>query len=125
MLALKKVDMPRISDLFKLDKRIRYAQVVSTDGQVLDGGMREGLESLDPPEFRAVRIQQFKAKRELVDEWAEQYGKYCYSVIVFDKIKLFIFPIDEERTLYVSAASNIKRSSIERILSDFLNNTST
>lgn len=83
--------------------------------------MREGLQNLDPPELRAARIQQFKASRELANKWAEQYGKYCYSVIVFDKIKLFVFPIDEEKTLCVSAASNISRSSIERILSDFLN----
>jgi len=82
--------------------------------------MRAGLESLDPPELRAARIQQFRAKRELVDEWASQYGKYSYSLIVFDKIKLFVFPLDEERTLFVSVASSISRSSFERILGDFL-----
>jgi hypothetical protein len=112
--------IPNISDIFKLDKRIRYVQVVSSDGQAIAGGMREGLESLDPPELRAGRIQQFKANRELVDNWAAQYGRYSYSLIVFDKIKLFAFPLDEENTLYVSVASSISRASIERTLLDFL-----
>jgi hypothetical protein len=85
--------------------------------------MREGLESLDPPELRAARIQQFKAKRELVDNWSNQYGKYSYSLIVFDKIKLFVFPLDEGNTLYVSVASSISRASIERTLVDFLSST--
>jgi hypothetical protein len=112
--------IPSISQIFKLDKRIRYAQIVSSDGQALAGGMREGLESLDPPELRARRIQQFKAKRQLVDSWAAQYGKYSYSLIVFDKIKLFVFPLDEGNTLFVSVASSIRRASIERTLLDFL-----
>jgi hypothetical protein len=83
--------------------------------------MREGLESLDPPELRAARIQQFRANRDLLDEWARQYGKYNYSVIVFDKIKLFVFPLSEEKSLFVSVASGINRSSVERVLLDFLN----
>jgi hypothetical protein len=115
--------LPNINEIFKLDKRIRYAQVVSPYGQVLAGGMREGLESLDPPELRAARIQQFKAKRELVDNWSNQYGKYSYSLNVFDKIKLFVFPLDEGNTLYVSVASSISRASIERTLVDFLSST--
>ncbi len=112
---------PSISAIFKLDKRIRYAQIVSSDGQVLAGGMREGLESLDPPELRAMRVQQYRANRELVNEWANQYGRYAYSVIVFDKIKLFVFPLDEDKSLFVSVASSISRSSVERTLRDFLN----
>ena len=112
--------VPSISEIFGLDKRIRYASIVSTGGQVLAGGMREGLESLDPPELRLRRIQQFRASRELTEDWAEQYGRYSCSVIVFDKIKMFVFPLDDERTLFVSVASNIRRSSIERVLLDFL-----
>jgi hypothetical protein len=123
-MAHRKPETLTTSELFRLDKRIRYAQIVSSDGQVLEGGMREGLVSLDPPEERATRIQQFRAKRELVDEWSSQYGKYSYSLIVFDKIKLFVFPLDEERTLFVSVASSIGRSSIERLLADFMNNSS-
>lgn len=115
-----KWSIPNITSIFKVDKRIRYAQIVSSDGQVITGGMREGLESLDPPELRNGRIQQFKAARELLDSWATQYGKYSYGIIVFDKIKLFIFPLDIQHTLYVSVASNISRSSIERVLHDFL-----
>jgi hypothetical protein len=110
-----------VSAIFKLDKRIRYAQIVSSDGDVISGGMREGLESLDPPELRTLRVRQFCANRGLIDEWSKQYGRYCYSVIVFDKIKLFVFPLDGERTLYVSVASSIRRSSIERTLLEFLN----
>jgi hypothetical protein len=115
-----KWSIPNVTGIFKVDKRIRYAQIVSSDGQVITGGMREGLESLDPPELRNGRIQQFKAARELLDSWATQYGKYSYGIIVFDKIKLFIFPLDMQHTLYVSVASNISRSSIERVLHDFL-----
>lgn len=115
-----KWSIPNITGIFKVDKRIRYAQIVSSDGQVITGGMREGLESLDPPELRNGRIQQFKSARELLDSWATQYGKYSYGIIVFDKIKLFIFPLDMQHTLYVSVASNISRSSIERVLHDFL-----
>jgi hypothetical protein len=115
--------IPNVSNIFKLDKRIRYVQVVTSDGQTIAGGMREGLESLDPPELRAGRIQQFKANRELLDNWARQYGRYSYSLIVFDKIKLFAFRLDEENTLYVSVASSISRASIERTLLDFLSSS--
>ncbi len=120
ILESKNARLPSIHRIFKLDKRIRYAQIVSHDGQVVAGGMREGLESLDPPELRAMRIRQFSENRELLNEWASQYGRYSYSVIVFDRIKLFVFPLDDVNTLFVSVASSITRSSLERTLLDFL-----
>gem|GEM_PF-752433 len=116
-------EVPDVQRIFKLDKRIRYAQVVSSDGTIVAGGMREGLESLDPPELRAMRIRQFSQNRELLNEWANQYGRYCYSVIVFDRIKLFVFPLDNEKTLFVSVSSSIRRGSIEGTLLEFLNST--
>ncbi len=97
--------------------------MVSSDGTIVAGGMREGLESLDPPELRAMRIRQFSQNRELLNEWANQYGRYCYSVIVFDRIKLFVFPLDNEKTLFVSVSSSIRRGSIEGTLLEFLNST--
>ncbi len=112
--------IPNVDEIFKLDDRIRYAQVVSNDGTVLAGGMRKGLESLDPPEFRAARIQQFRASREMTEEWASKYGKFGYSVLVFDNIKLFVFPLDEANTLFVSVASSMRRTTVERVLTDFL-----
>lgn len=118
-----KTKRPSTEKIFRLDRRIRYAQIISSDGQVLAGGMRPGLESLDPPEARVARIQQFREKRELEDSWTKQYGRYSYSMIVFDKIKLFVFPLDEDSSLYVSVASSISRSSVERTFHDFLNSS--
>jgi hypothetical protein len=115
--------VPDVSKLFALDRRIRYAQVISSDGRILSGGMREGLESLDPPELRTKRVHQFVENRQLISEWADRYGKHSYALFVFDRIKLFVFPLDEDKTLFVSVASSIRRSSVERILADFLSSS--
>lgn len=120
---MRETSIPNVEEIFRLDDRIRYAQVVSSDGRILAGGMRKGLESLDPPEYRATRIQQFCANREMTEEWASKYGKFSYSILVFDNIKLFVFPLDETNTLFVSISSSIRRTTLERVLMDFINSS--
>jgi len=78
------------SRIMKFDKRVRFAALVDSKGRILDGGMREGVQPIEPLEktphliARLVSVQKAKALTEFL-------GKQEYSILVHDEILAIIF----------------------------------
>ena len=78
------------SRLMKFDRRVRFAALVDGKGRILDGGMREGVQPIEPLEktphliARLVSVQKAKALTEFL-------GKQEYSILVHDEILAIIF----------------------------------
>jgi len=78
------------SRLMKFDRRVRFAALVDGKGRILDGGMREGVQPIEPLEktphliARLVSVQKAKALTEFL-------GKQEYSILVHDEILALIF----------------------------------
>jgi hypothetical protein len=76
--------------LMRFDKQIRFAAVVDGHGRIIEGGMREGLEPIEPlektPHLIAKLVSVLKA--EDLDEF---FGKPEYSILIHDKLVAFIF----------------------------------
>ena len=76
--------------LMRFDKGIRFAAVVDARGRILEGGMREGLEPIEPlektPDLIAKLVSLLKA--EDLDEF---FGKPEYSILIHEKVVAFIF----------------------------------
>jgi len=76
--------------LMRFDKQIRFAAVVDGRGRILEGGMREGLEPIEPlektPQLIAKLVSILKA--EDLDEF---FGKPEYSILIHEKVIAFIF----------------------------------
>jgi len=74
----------------KFDKRVRFAALVDSKGRILDGGMREGVQPIEPLEktphviARLVSVQKAKALTEFL-------GKQKYSILVHEEILAIIF----------------------------------
>jgi hypothetical protein len=74
----------------KFDKRIRFAALVDLKGRILEGGMREGVEPIEPLEKTPHLIAKLVAF-EKAEDLAEFFGKPEYSVLVHEKITAMIF----------------------------------
>ena len=76
--------------IMKFDKRVRFAALVDSKGRILDGGMREGVQPIEPLEktphviARLVSVQKAKALTEFL-------GKQKYSILVHEEILAIIF----------------------------------
>jgi hypothetical protein len=74
----------------RFDKQVRFAAVVDGRGRILEGGMREGLEPIEPLEKTPHLIAKLVSilKAEDLDEF---FGKPEYSILIHEKVVAFIF----------------------------------
>jgi hypothetical protein len=82
-------------ELFKLDKRIRYAAVMDTEGRIKAGGMRRGVKSLEP-KSEELRLQVYLLSLSgHNDSWTPYYGRVLFSIVRRELITIGVFPIGE------------------------------
>jgi len=103
------------SRIMKLEKRVRFAALVDENGSILDGGMREGIEPIEPlektPELIAKLVSVQKA-----EDLAEFFGKPEYSILVHEDVIALIFRLKRrfvlvtaDRRLSLSRTASIRR----------------
>lgn len=78
------------SQIMKFDRKIRFAALVDGKGQILDGGMREGVEPIEPLEKTPEVIARLVSVQKAGD-LAEFLGKPEYSILVHENVTTIIF----------------------------------
>ena len=107
--------MVRLYDrLMRFDKQVRFAAVVDGHGRILEGGMREGLEPIEPlektPELIAKLVSVVKA-----EDLNEFFGKPEYSILIHEKVLAFIFR-SGGRFVLVTAGRKFGLNKVGRLL---------
>ena len=101
--------------LMVFDKQIRFAAVVDGRGRILEGGMREGVEPLEPlektPHLIAKLVSRLKA-----EDLEEFLGNPEYSILIHEKIVAFIFRTGKKFVL-VTASRRFGMNKVPRLLS--------
>jgi len=76
--------------IMKFSKLVRFAALVDGNGRILEGGMREGVEPIEPlektPHLIAKLVSVLKA-----EDLADFFGKPEYSILVHEEIVAIIF----------------------------------
>lgn len=78
------------NQIMKFDKRIRFAALVDSNGRILEGGMREGVEPIEPLEKTPHLIARLVSVQK-AEDLADFFGKPEYSILVHEKIVAVIF----------------------------------
>jgi len=76
--------------IMKFDKRIRFAALVDSKGRILDGGMRESVQPIEPLEKTPHLIAKLVSVQK-AGSLAEFLGKHEYSILVHEEILAIIF----------------------------------
>ncbi|MGA3108431.1 MAG: hypothetical protein ABSD99_03095 [Candidatus Bathyarchaeia archaeon] len=74
----------------RFDKLVRFAAVVDGRGRIIEGGMREGLQPIEPLEKTPHLIAKLVSEQK-TEDLAEFFGKPEYSILIHEKIIAFIF----------------------------------
>jgi len=97
----------------RFDKRIRFAALVDGNGRILEGGMREGMEPIEPLEKTPHLIARLVSVQK-AEDLADFFGKPEYSVLVHEKIVALIFRYADGFVL-VTANRNFALSKVGRL----------
>jgi hypothetical protein len=76
--------------VMKFDRRIRFAALVDSKGRILDGGMREGVQPIEPLERTPHLIARLVSVKK-VGALTEFLGRHEYSILVHEEITAIIF----------------------------------
>jgi len=100
--------------LMKFDRQVRFAAVVDGHGRIIEGGMREGLEPIEPlektPQLIAKLVSVLKA-----EDLNEFFGRPEYSILIHEKVLAFIFRSGKKFVL-VTAGRKFALSKVRRML---------
>jgi len=100
--------------LMKFDKQIRFAAVVDGRGRILEGGMRESLEPMEPLEKTPHLIAKLVSLLK-TEDLNEFFGRPEYSILIHEKIVVFIFRWGKKFIL-VTASRRFAMHKVSRLL---------
>jgi len=83
-----------VADVFMLDSQVRYVEVFNSRGVGVEGGMRPGVKSVDPP--RTAAKVDFETARYalLLMRLNKYYGKMKYMYVEMERVNVLVVPMD-------------------------------
>ena len=78
------------NQIMKYDRRVRFAALVDKNGRILGGGMREGVQPIEPLEKTPELIAKLVSVQR-AEDLAEFFGRPQHSVLVHEEIIAMIF----------------------------------
>lgn len=79
--------------IFKLDRRVRYAGVLDETGRVIAGGMRKGISSLEPASEDLRLMANLTIQIGTDKTWDQYFGKIQYTLVKREKLSMLIFGV--------------------------------
>ena len=85
--------------IFALDSGVRFAGVIDKMGKLVAGGMKKGIEPLEPREERRKLYLAFALRNAMRQDFDPEYGRVIYTLSEREKVKIASFPMGENLIL--------------------------
>jgi hypothetical protein len=112
-------------DVIDLDQKVRFAGVCDRTGEIIKGGLREGVKSfLTDEEIKKANLITLERWR-LHNTLADRIGKARYAMEEYEKVKQITMPLQDEHLLLISTEvdadhGKIIESAIQLIISNYV-----
>ena len=93
-------------NIFALSSNIRSVSIINGMGDLVAGGMREGIQSMEDKESTSKLYLEFVLRSEMRKDQDAEFGKTIYSFSEREKIKFAVFPLLGNHLLMVSIEKN-------------------
>jgi hypothetical protein len=90
------------NQIFALSSSIRFVGVINGMGDLVAGGMREGIQSMENNESSSKLYLEFVLRSEMRKHQDAEFGKTIYSFSERERIKFAVFPLVQNHLLMVS-----------------------
>jgi hypothetical protein len=108
-------------NIFELSSNIRFVGIINGMGDLVAGGMREGVQSMEDRENSSKLYLEFLLRSEMRKDQDVEFGKTVYSFSEREKIKFAVFPLLRNHLLMVSMEN--RESNHDGIIEKILNLT--
>ena len=112
-------------DVLDLDPKVRFVGICDNTGEVKNGGIREGIQSiLTDEEIKKANLITLERWR-LHNKLADRIGKARYAMEEYEKVKQITMPLEDEHLLLISTEvdanhGKIIESAIQLIISNYV-----
>ena len=107
-----------IKSILSLDSGVRYVIIIDSQGQVVSGGQREGNQNYLDPLDQQLSIKHALESWRLRIQFAEKIGQAKFALAVYEKLRRYTVPIDQNYLLYITTEHDI---SYNTFMQDLLN----
>jgi hypothetical protein len=92
--------------VFKFDRRVRYAGVLDETGRLIAGGMRRGITSLEPTseDFRLMANLTIQIGTDKT--WDQYFGGMQYTFVKREKVSVLTFYLGGKNAMMISMESD-------------------
>ena len=109
-------------NIFGFSSNIRFVGIINGMGDLVAGGMREGVQSMEDRENSSKLYLEFLLRSEMRKDQDAEFGKIVYSFSEREKIKFAVFPLLRNHLLMVSMEK--RESNHDGLIEKILNLTS-
>jgi hypothetical protein len=112
-------------DVLDLDPKVRFVGICDNTGEIKNGGLREGIQSiLTDEEIKKANLITLERWR-LHNTLADRLGKARYAMEEYEKVKQITMPLEDEHLLLISTEvdaehGKIIESAIQLIISNYV-----
>ena len=87
------------NEMFKFDRRVRFAAILDETGRQIAGGMRKGIPSLEPQSEDLRLIANLTIQLSTDKTWDKYFGKSQFTFIKREKLNILTFHIGNKLLL--------------------------
>ena len=87
------------NEMFKFDRRVRFAAILDETGRQIAGGMRKGIPSLEPQSQDLRLIANLTIQLSTDKTWDKYFGKSQFTFIKREKLNILTFHIGNKLLL--------------------------
>jgi len=112
------------SEMYKFDRRIRYAVILDETGRQIAGGMRRGIPSLEPQSEDLRLIANITIQLSTDKTWDRYFGRSQYTFIKREKVSILTFTIGN-KLLMVSTEPDFTLQQAQELRNQIVTNHAT
>jgi hypothetical protein len=90
------------TEMFKFDRRVRFAAVLDHSGRLIAGGMRKGIPSLEPMSEDLRLMANITIQLSTDKTWDQYFGKVQFTFIKREKVSMLTFNMGDKLMLVSS-----------------------
>jgi len=96
-----------LESILNLDPGVRYVIIIDSQGQVVSGGQREGNQNYLDPLDQQLSIKHALESWHLRTQFADKIGEAKFALAVYEKLRRYTVPIDQNYLLYITTEPDI------------------
>ena len=104
--------------ILNLDPGVRFIVIIDSQGQIVSGGQREGNQNYLEPLDQQLSIKHALESWRLRTQFADKIGQAKFALAVYEKLRRYTVPIDQNHLLYITTEPDI---SYQSFMQDVLN----